>query len=53
MKEKLEKELEDLKAKLEDARKRLPAHTIRPHQMMAIEELEERIEEIESKLEEQ
>lgn len=51
MKEALEKELLELKEKLDDARKRLPAHTIRPHQMQALEELEEKIEAIETQLE--
>jgi len=39
------KEIEKLKEELEDRKKALPAHSIRPHQLLAIEELEEQIEE--------
>jgi len=37
------KEIEVLKAELQDREKSLPAHSIRPHQLLAIEELEEKI----------
>ncbi len=46
----LRDELERLRAELEDRRRRLPAHSIRPHQLLAIEELEERIAELERSL---
>jgi hypothetical protein len=35
---------------LKDREKALPAHTIRPHQLLAIEELEEKIRRLEEKL---
>ena len=40
---KLLKEIEVLKAELQEREKSLPAHSIRPHQLLAIEELEEKI----------
>ena len=40
---KLLQELEDLKARLLDREKALPAHSVRPHQLQAIESLEEEI----------
>jgi hypothetical protein len=46
----LAKEIQDLKEELKDREKALPAHTIRPHQLLAIEELEERIRILEEKL---
>ena len=49
-KEKLKIELSRLYAELEDLKKVLPAHTIRPHQLIAIEDIEYRINEIEKKL---
>jgi hypothetical protein len=42
--------IEALKEELKDREKALPAHTIRPHQLLAIEELEERIRRLEEKL---
>ena len=39
------KEIEALKAELEERKKALPAHSVRPHQLLIIEELEEQIEE--------
>lgn len=48
----LRAELERLRAELEDRRRRLPAHSIRPHQLLAIEELEERIARLERSLQE-
>ena len=41
--ERLLKELEDLKARLADREKALPAHSVRPHQLQAVEDLEEEI----------
>ncbi len=49
-KEDLTKEIEALKEELKDREKALPAHTIRPHQLLAIEELEEKIRRLEEKL---
>jgi predicted DNA-binding protein len=49
-KEKLKIELSRLYTELEDLKKALPAHTIRPHQLIAIEDIEYRINEIEKKL---
>ena len=49
-KEKLKAELAKLNAELEDLKKALPAHTIRPHQLMAIEGVEDKIKELENKL---
>jgi hypothetical protein len=48
--EDLVKEIETLKEELKDREKALPAHTIRPHQLLAIEELEEKIRILEEKL---
>jgi hypothetical protein len=39
-----------LKEELRDREKALPAHTIRPHQLLAIEELEEKIRSLEEEL---
>jgi hypothetical protein len=39
----LRKEIETLKAELAEREKTLPAHTIRPQQLQAIEDLEEKI----------
>ncbi len=50
-KEKLLKEIEALRKTLQDAEKRLPAHSVRPHQLMEIEELEEQIAEKRRELE--
>jgi len=47
--EDLAKEIEALKEELKDREKALPAHTIRPHQLLAIEELEEKIRILEEK----
>jgi hypothetical protein len=35
--------MEILKSELQDREKSLPAHSIRPHQLLAIEDLEEKI----------
>jgi hypothetical protein len=48
--EDLLRKIEALKEELKDREKALPAHTIRPHQLLAIEELEERIRRLEEKL---
>ncbi len=45
-----ERELGELRAKLAESEKRLPAHSVRPHQLLAIEELEGRIRELEREL---
>jgi hypothetical protein len=39
-----------LKEELRDREKALPAHTIRPHQLLAIGELEEKIRSLEEEL---
>jgi archaellum component FlaC len=46
----LEKELARLSSELEELHRALPAHSIRPHQLIAIEELENEIERIKSLL---
>ena len=48
--ETLEREIEALRAELREREKALPAHSIRPHQLLAIEELEEKIRSLEQKL---
>jgi hypothetical protein len=48
--EDLAKEIEALKEELMDREKALPAHSIRPHQLLAIEELEEKISCLQEKL---
>jgi hypothetical protein len=40
---KLLREIEILKVELQEREKSLPAHSIRPHQLLAIEDLEEKI----------
>jgi len=42
--EDLKKEIEELEAQLKDREASLPAHSVRPEQMLAIEELETAIE---------
>lgn len=49
-KEDLLRKIESLKEELKDREKALPAHTLRPHQLLAIEELEEKIRHLEEKL---
>lgn len=44
--ERLEQELRRLRAALEERRANIPAHTVRPHQILALEDLEERIAQI-------
>jgi len=36
--------IEEIEAELEDLRGRLPAHSVRPHMMMQLEELEDELE---------
>jgi hypothetical protein len=48
--ENLGREIEALRAELREREKALPAHSIRPHQLQAIEELEEKIRILEQKL---
>jgi hypothetical protein len=43
--EKLESEIEELEERLKDRELALPAHSIRPSQLLLIEELEEEIKE--------
>lgn len=44
------KEIQELKRKLRDREAALPAHSVRPHQLQEIEELEEKIAELEKML---
>ncbi len=46
----LEAELERVRAELAERRASLPAHSVRPHQLLAIEALEERLASLESAL---
>jgi uncharacterized coiled-coil DUF342 family protein len=48
--ERLLKEIKELKTKLRDREAALPAHSVRPHQVQEIEELEEEIATLERKL---
>ena len=48
--ERLLEEIEELKGKLRDREAALPAHSVRPHQVQEIEELEERIAALEREL---
>ena len=43
-------EIEILKAQLREREQSLPAHSIRPHQLLAIEELEEKIKALKEKV---
>jgi len=49
--EELKKEIRELEEKLKDREDSLPAHSVRPQQMLAIEELETAIEEKKKELE--
>lgn len=49
-KERLLEEIQQLKAKLRDREAALPAHSVRPHQVQEIEELEEKISALEKML---
>ena len=46
----LKDRLRALQAELEERKRSIPIHSIRPHQLIEIEELEEEIEELERKL---
>ena len=48
--ENLTKEIEALRAELREREKALPAHTIRPHQLLVIEDLEEKIRLLEKEI---
>ncbi len=48
--EALGRELARLRAELAERRASLPAHSIRPHQLLVLEELEERIAELARRL---
>ncbi len=48
--ERLREELARLRQELEERRQSLPAHSVRPHQLLRIEELEDRIAELEAVL---
>jgi len=47
----LEKEIQELEAQLRDREDSLPAHSVRPQQMLMIEELEAVVEDKERELE--
>jgi vacuolar-type H+-ATPase subunit I/STV1 len=49
--EELEKEIKELEERLKDREAALPAHSVRPHQLLLIEELETAIEEKKKELE--
>lgn len=49
--EELKQEIRDLEEKLKDREASLPAHSVRPQQMLVIEELETAIEEKKKELE--
>ena len=49
--EELKKEIRELEEKLKDREASLPAHSVRPQQMLAIEQLETAIEEKKKELE--
>ena len=48
--ENLMEEIEELKAELQERKLSLPAHSIRPHQWLVIEELEDKIHKLEEKV---
>lgn len=48
--ENLIREIKNLKTELQELELSLPVHPIRPHQLLIIEELENRIHELEEKL---
>lgn len=49
--EAIETKIAELKAELQERRSALPAHSIRPHQLLILEELEEEIAVLQAKLE--
>jgi len=44
------REIVDLKEELQERKLSLPAHSIRPHQLLIIEELEDKLHKLEEKL---
>lgn len=50
--EQLAKKVQELKEKLRDREAALPAHSVRPHQILEIEELEEKIAALKKLMEE-
>ena len=44
------REIKNLKTELQERELSLPAHSIRPHQLLIIEELENRLHELEERL---
>ncbi len=48
--EELQQKISQLRVELQDQQKSLPAHSIRPHQLMAIEEMEDELRELEAEL---
>ena len=46
----LKEKISRLKKELEERKSSLPAHSLRPHQLLEIEELEEEISELEERL---
>ena len=48
--EELEKEIKELQERLKDREDALPAHSVRPHQLLLIEELETSVEEKKNEL---
>lgn len=48
--QRLLREIQDLKEKLRDREAALPAHSVRPYQLQEIEEIEERIADLEKLL---
>ena len=49
-KSELEKKIQTLTAELKEREAALPAHSIRPHQLQAVMDLEEKIDELKKKL---
>ena len=49
--EELEKKLAKLQTELQERESSIPIHSIRPHQLIEIEELEEQIEDLKIRLE--
>ncbi|GAB6063740.1 histidine kinase [Deferrisoma palaeochoriense] len=48
----IRREIQALRVEIADRRRRLPAHSVRPHQLWEIEELEERLAALERALRE-
>jgi hypothetical protein len=46
----IQEKIQSLQIELEERKKALPRHTIRPHQLMAIEELEDQIRALEQQM---